>query len=120
MAFDRGLEARLLEFLQEREDLVVKRMFGGLCFLLSKHMCCGIIGNKLMARIESENYEYCLSKPYTKEMDFTGKAIKSMVYVLSDGFESDDDLASWVNICTTYADSLPSKQSKPSKKYKYQ
>jgi hypothetical protein len=30
MAFDRGLEARLFDYFQNRQDLNVKKMFGGL------------------------------------------------------------------------------------------
>lgn len=112
MAFDRGLEARLNEYFQDRQDLVVKKMFGGLCFLLSGHMCCGIIGDQLMARIGADNYECCLAKTYAREMDFTGKSIKTMVYVMSGGFESDSDLTYWLNICVSFVDSLPAKQPK--------
>lgn len=115
MAIDRGLEERINEHFQDRQDLVVKRMFGGLCFLLSEHMCCGIIGDKLMARIGSENYERCLAKAYVREMDFTGKPIKTMVYVIPEGFESDSDLKYWLNLCVKFIDSLPPKQPKKSK-----
>jgi len=55
MAFDRGLEERLYEHFSDRHDLVAKKMFGGLCFLLSQHMCCVIIGEKLMARVGPKN-----------------------------------------------------------------
>jgi hypothetical protein len=109
MAFDRGLEERLNEYFHDRQDLKVKKMFGGLCFLLSNHMCCGVMGDKLMARIGADNYEDCLCKPNATEMDFTGKPIKTMVYVMPEGFESDTDLAYWLNICVTFVDSLPPK-----------
>ena len=112
MAFDRGLEERLNEYFQDRQDLVVKKMFGGLCFLLSDHMCCAIIDDQLMARIGPKNYESCLAKENVKEMDFTGKSIKTMVYVMSDGFESDADLTYWLNICVAFVDSLPPKKNK--------
>ncbi|WP_347876775.1 hypothetical protein [Psychromonas algicola] len=45
MAFDRGLEERLYEHFSDRPDLTVRKMFGGLCFMLSGHMCCAIIGD---------------------------------------------------------------------------
>jgi len=114
MAFDRGLEERLYEHFSNRHDLAVKKMFGGLCFLLSEHMCCVIIGDKLMARVGPENYSNCLTKPCTSEMDFTGKPVKGLIYILPDGFESDSSLAHWVNICIAFVDSLPSKQHKKS------
>ena len=112
MAFDRGLEERLHDYFQNRHDLIVKKIFGGLCFMLSEHMCCAVIGDKLMARVGLENYIDCLSKPHVTEMDFTGKPIKGLVYVLPAGFESDIDLIYWLNLCVGFADSLPPKSPK--------
>lgn len=51
-------------------------------------------------------------------MDFTGKPIKGLVYVLPDGFESDADLIYWLNLCTRFAGSLPPKKPKTPKKPK--
>ncbi|GHB66249.1 hypothetical protein GCM10008107_14260 [Psychrosphaera saromensis] len=116
MAFDRGLEERLYDHFQGRHDLTTKKMFGGLCFLLSEHMCCVIIGDKLMARVGPDNYLDCLAKPQVTEMDFTGKPVKGLVYILPDGFESDSDLAYWLNTSISFVDSLPPKQPKLAKK----
>ena len=115
MAYDRGLEQRLYEYFQDRPDLTVKKMFGGLCFLLSGHMCCGIMGERLMARIGPKNYDYCLLKPHASKMDFTGTPIKTMVYVEPLGLESDFDLASWLDLCVSFVDILP-----PKNKYQLQ
>ena len=112
MAFDRGLEERLYEYFESRDDLKVKKMFGGLCFLLSDHMCCAIIDDKLMVRTGADNYEHCLAKPHATKMDFTGRAIKTMVYVMPEGFESDTDLAQWLTIVSNFVDSLPPKKAK--------
>lgn len=112
MAFDRGLEERLYEYFQDRPDLEVKKMFGGLCYLLSEHMCCAIIDDKLMLRVGPKNYAACLAKPYAKEMDFTGKPIKTMVYITANGFESDTDLFDWLTISVDFIDALPPKRSK--------
>ena len=112
MAYDRGLEERLYDSFRERSDLVVKKMFGGLCFLLSEYMCCVIIDDKLLARVGPKDYSYYLTKPNVTEMDFTGKPVKGMVYILPEGFESDSDLEYWVNICIRFVDSLPPKPPK--------
>lgn len=85
-------------------------MFGGLCFLVSNHMCCGIVGDKLMARVGPPNYKECLRQKYVSEMNFTGKAMTGMVYVQPESIESDSDLAYWVGICTAFVESLPPKK----------
>ena len=50
MAYDEGLAERLREHFADRDDVVEKRMFGGLAFMRRGHMCCGIVGETLMAR----------------------------------------------------------------------
>ncbi len=73
MAFDEGLAERLRDILQEQNGVEEKKMFGGLCFMVSKRMCFGIVGEKLMARVGGDNYEDSLAKDHVQEMDFTGK-----------------------------------------------
>ena len=91
MPHDEGLAQRLREQFQGRSDVEEKKMFGGLCFMLSNHMCCGIVKETLMARVGPDNYEKCLAKKHAKEMDFTGKTMKGMVYVAPEGIESGRD-----------------------------
>lgn len=109
MAYDEGLAQRIREQLQARPDLDEKRMFGGLCFMLGGHMCCGIVGETLMARVGPEEYEICLAEPCAREMDFTGRAMKGMVYVAPEGLESDDELAGWLGRCLAFVATLPPK-----------
>ena len=112
MAFDEGLAQRIREHFQDRFDVEEKKMFGGLCFMVSNHMCCGIVNDTLMARIGPDNYEKCLANEYAREMDFTGKAMKGFVYVSSDGIESDANLKEWLNFCLEFVESLPEKTAK--------
>ncbi|MBA7537801.1 hypothetical protein ES705_30071 [subsurface metagenome] len=77
--------------------------------MVSQHMCCGIAGDKLMARVGAENYEKYLSKSYVQEMNFTGKPMKGMIYVEPDGIVEDEDLSYWIDICLKFTKSLPSK-----------
>jgi hypothetical protein len=84
-------------------------MFGGLCFLVSGNMCCGIVGDELMVRVGPGAYSECLARPHAREMDFTGRAMKGMVYVGTAGFESDADLDAWLERGLAFAESLPAK-----------
>ena len=112
MAYDEGLAERLREIFADREDVEEKRMFGGLCFLVGNHMACGIVGETLMARVGPEQYETCLSKDHAREMDFTGRAMKGMIYVDPEGFESEPDLHDWVQTCMSFVLTLPPKQDR--------
>ncbi len=110
MAYDEGLAHRIREQISERTDVVEKNMFGGLCFMVAGHMAFGIVKNQLMARVGPNQYEACLSKPHAKEMDFTGKAMKGMIYVSPDGLSDDSDLKNWLDTCLSFIASLPPKQ----------
>lgn len=116
MAYDEGLAEWLQDYFEGRTDVEIKKMFGGLCFMVSDHMCCGIVGDTLMARVGPDNYEECLAKRHAVEMDFTGKAMKGMVYVNPEGLEDDAELESWVGICESFVKSLPLKKPKKGKK----
>ena len=109
MAYDEGLAERLHDYFEGRDDVEVKKMFGGLCFMVSNHMCCGIVGDTLMARVGPNAYDECLSKKHTREMDFTGKAMKGMVYVAPEGIAEDLDLKRWIETCEKFIKSLPPK-----------
>ena len=112
MSYDEGLAERISELFQDRNDVEEKKMFGGLCYMVSNHMCCGIVKDTLMARVGPGNYKKCLAKKHAREMDFTGKALKGMIYVAPKGIESDENLVEWVNYCTDFVESLPAKKPK--------
>lgn len=109
MAYDEGLAERLQDQFRDRDDVEVKKMFGGLCYMVKNHMCCGIVGDTLMARVGQDRYEDCLKQDHVREMDFTGRAMKGMVYVSPEGIESDSDLARWIDICIGFLETLPPK-----------
>ena len=109
MAFDEGLAQRVREALAHRADLSERRMFGGLCFMLGGNMCCGIVGEELMLRVGPEAYQDVLSLPHAREMDFTGRAMRGMVYVGTEGLADDTRLNDWLTPAVAFAGSLPAK-----------
>lgn len=109
MAYDEGLAQRLRKHLGEREDLVERRMFGGLAFMLAGHMACGVIGDRLMVRVGPEHYEQALRRPHAREMDFTGRPLKGFVFVEPPGFADDEDLKAWIEQGLGFVSTLPAK-----------
>ena len=113
MAFDKGLAQRIEDYFASQDalpgDIRTKRMFGGLCFLKRGNMCCGIVDDKLMARVGPEQYQSGLQRPHAVEMDFTGRPLKGMVYVLPSGTMDDSELTSWLQTCERFVDLLPPK-----------
>lgn len=96
MAYDSDLAERIRRALAGAGAVVEKRMFGGLCFMLDGHMCCGISGEDLMLRVGRERYVEVLGKPHARPMDFTGRPLTGLVFVSPAGFASDRDLSRWI------------------------
>ncbi|MDH3208681.1 MAG: TfoX/Sxy family protein [Gemmatimonadota bacterium] len=109
MAYDDNLADRVRKVLPDGPHVSEKKMFGGLCFLIGGHMCCGINGDQLMLRIGPNAYEEALARPHAREMDFTGRSLKGFVYVAQEGLATEEDLADWVGLAAAFAGSLPPK-----------
>ena len=109
MAFDEAVAGRVRDALAGLPDVVEKRMFGGMAFMVRGNMCCGVIGDRLMLRVGPKRYETALSRPHAKAMDITGRPMKGMVYVEPAGFASSRDLKTWIERAMEFALSLPAK-----------
>jgi TfoX/Sxy family transcriptional regulator of competence genes len=109
MAYDEGLAQRIREVLGERPELVEKKMFGGIGFMLQGNMACGVLKDELIVRVGPERYEEALTKPHTRPFDFSGRPMRGWVMVASDGYESDEALQGWVQQGVDFALSLPPK-----------
>jgi hypothetical protein len=86
-----------------------RKMFGGLCFMTSGNMCFGVVGDDLMVRVGPDHWKESLEMPFAREMDFTGRSMKGMVYVSSEGLAEDEPLRQWLEAGLDYASSLPPK-----------
>src|SRR5579862_7459877 len=97
MAYDETLAARIREVTGDIDGEVTERkMFGGLAFMLNGHMFTGVIGSELMLRLGVAGAEEALRREHVREMDFTGRPAKAMVFVDPAGLKG-DELGDWVN-----------------------
>jgi TfoX/Sxy family transcriptional regulator of competence genes len=96
MSYDENLATRLRELLAERDDVVEKKMFGGLCFMVNGAMCCGLTRSDFMVRVGADHYGEALAQPHARPMDFTGRPLKGMVYVAPEGLRTKAALSRWV------------------------
>jgi TfoX/Sxy family transcriptional regulator of competence genes len=109
MAFNESLAARVREALGGHNGLTERKMFGGLAFLLNGNMCCGVVKDRLMLRLGEDGAAEALNEPHTHVMDFTGRPMKSMVYVEPSGLSSEAALRKWVRRAVAHASLLPAK-----------
>ena len=109
VAYDEKLADRVRLLLEGHETVVERKMFGGLAFMLSGNMCCGVLKDELILRLGPEGADLALDEPHTRPMDFTGRPMSTFVVVVPAGLDTEDALAGWIDCAVGYASSLPPK-----------
>jgi len=108
MAYDEKLVQRIRRVLA-KERVVERKMFGGLTFMVSGHMCCGVADERMMVRVGPDAYERSIRRVAVKPFDVTGKPMKGMVWVEPEALRTAPQLKNWLNKGLTYVRSLPPK-----------
>ena len=109
MPYNEALAQRVRKQFAGNAAVSEKKMFGGLTFMLGDRMCCGIVKDDLMVRVNPADHEKLLTKPHVRPMDFTGRPMQGFLYVGPKGCERDADLKKWLQRATTFATSAPTK-----------
>jgi len=109
MPYNEKLAERIRTITKSKHNITERKMFGGLCFMLSGNMCCGVQQESLMVRVGPEQYQQCLAEPHAREMDFTGRPLKGMLYITAEGIRDDQALLDWLGLSVQYVASLPPK-----------
>ncbi|MBK9034014.1 MAG: TfoX/Sxy family protein [Myxococcales bacterium] len=108
MAYDERLAARVRALLAKGgHEVVEKTMFGGLCFMVGGHMCCGLAKEALMLRVGKDAYPDVLDLRHARPMTFTGRPLAGYVYVDPAGYKTDAALARWLERGTDFVATLP-------------
>lgn len=113
MAYDVHLADRVRSVLKDAGQFSERKMFGGLAFMVNGRMCCGVLKTDLVLRLTPEQAAGSLRQPDTRPMDFTGKPMKSMIYVSAIGTDSDQALTAWIKPAMRLAQNAPEKKSAP-------
>jgi hypothetical protein len=109
MAYDTGLADRIRRELASLSDVREVRMFGGLCFMVGGHMCCGVLKDDLVVRLDRADVPGALREPHVRPMDFTGRPARGLVYVGAPGTRTAAGVRRWVKRAVAHAASLPPK-----------
>jgi hypothetical protein len=114
MAYEKALAARVRSALRSAgvAEAGEIRMFGGLCFTVAGHMCCGVTGSDLMVRVGPDQHTAALARPHARPMDFTGRPLRGFVFVAPEGTRRSVQVTRWVGLALTFMASLPAKRSR--------
>lgn len=120
MAYDEFIADRIKQIFNTKKiHFDARKMMGGLCFMVDNKMCCGIHFDKkkqvdlLMARIGETASVDALDRTGCHPMDFTGRPMRGYVFIDPEGFDMDEDLEHWIQLCIDF-----NPEAKASKKRK--
>jgi hypothetical protein len=110
IAYDEDLANRIRELTAAEPDLVEKKMFGGLAFLIGGNMSVAASGQGgLMVRCDPEQHERLLAKPGARPFEMRGRSMSGWLRVDDDAVRTKRGLAPWVKVGVGFARSLPPK-----------
>ena len=102
MAYSEFLADRVRRELSAANVTDEKKMMGGLIFMVNDKMCVGVDTDKstghdrLMVRVGKASHDQLVFKKGSREMDFTGKAMRGFLFIGPEGFDREEDLQFWV------------------------
>jgi TfoX/Sxy family transcriptional regulator of competence genes len=110
MAYDEELAERIRQLIGDDPELTEKKMFGGLAFLIRGNMAIAASGEGgAMVRVDPARSDALVASTKATPMNMRGRDMPGWLRVSTGDLRTDDQLASWVEIGTGYARSLPPK-----------
>ncbi len=109
MAYSEELAQRIRDEIGGHPALEEKQMFGGIAFMVQGNMSVGVSGDDLMVRVGKENHEDAMAQPHVRIFDMGARPMEGWVLVDPDGTATDADLARWIDVGVSHAESLPPK-----------
>jgi TfoX/Sxy family transcriptional regulator of competence genes len=110
MAYSKELAGRIRQLIGSDPELTEKKMFGGLAFLIRGNMAIAASSEGgVMVRVDPALSNALVATTEATFVNMRGRDMPEWVRLSSDDLRTDDQLASWVEIGTEYARSLPPK-----------
>jgi TfoX/Sxy family transcriptional regulator of competence genes len=110
MAYDEDLANRIRELLASEPDMIEKRMFGGLAFLIGGNMSVSVSGQGgLLLRCDPAETDALIGRPYAEPFEMRGRVMSGWLRVDPEGVRTKRQLERWVARGVAYARSLPAK-----------
>jgi TfoX/Sxy family transcriptional regulator of competence genes len=79
-----------------------KEMMGGLVFMYNEKMCVGVIKDELMCRIDPELVADAIEQRGCRQMDFTGRPMKSYIIIDESGMRTAKEFEYWISLALDF------------------
>jgi TfoX/Sxy family transcriptional regulator of competence genes len=111
MAYDEELAQRIRELIGSEPDLTEQKMFGGLAFLIGGNMAIAASGQGgILVRADPAQSDELLATTPASLMEMRGRQMQGWLRVAPEHVGTKRELATWVELGTGYARSLPAKR----------
>ena len=111
MGYDEDLADRIRELVGGEAGLTEQKMFGGLAFLIGGNMAVAASGHGgLLVRVDPARSDALVETTNARPMEMRGRPMQGWLRVAPEDVRGDRQLASWVELGTSYARSLPAKR----------
>jgi TfoX/Sxy family transcriptional regulator of competence genes len=111
MAYDEALADRIRELLEAESDVDEMKMFGGLAFLVGGNMAVAASGQGgIMVRVDPATSARLVDTTAAFPFEMRGRPMAGWLRVATEDVRTTRQLATWVQLATTYARSLPRKR----------
>jgi len=111
VAYDEELADRTRELLAGRPDVTEKKMFGGLAFLIGRHMAISASGQGgALVRVDPEATSSLVARGPAEVAVMRGRPMEGWLRVPNESLRTQRQLERWVHRATTYVETLPPKE----------
>src|SRR5689334_6131096 len=112
MSYNEKLTGRIRTSLAGTKNLVEKKMFGGIAFMINDKMCVGVDKDDLMLRCEPEMTDELLGKKGVRVFNLTGKPMKGWLLIGPEATTSKEDFDYWIRVALESNKKIASQKKK--------
>jgi TfoX/Sxy family transcriptional regulator of competence genes len=112
MAYDERTADRVRNIFSGRQDVVEKKMMGGLSFMVKGAMVCRLSATGLLIRLGPEARGAAPGSAHARPTEFA-RRLSGFVCVDPEGYQTDAGLSEWLQRGVDFASRLPEKRASP-------
>jgi len=109
MAYDEQIVQRLERAVEGAPGLTMRKMFGGVGWMVNGNMAVGALGDGIMVRVDPAEHDELMAETGAGVFDYTGRPMRGWIHVHPEGLATEDELQTWADRGLRYAASLPPK-----------
>jgi len=109
MPYNKNIDERVAAIVSRWSGTERRKMFGGVCYLLSGNMVCGVYKEYMILRLGEKGAGEALRSTHVRPFDITGRPMKGWVMVQEGGFKTKDELKDWLEEARDFVKTLPEK-----------